>query len=66
MTQIEELKRIRSILSAATGLEDDDQEYIEDARRAVDALIRQALDSPAHALSCSKSTNQRACLPPDH
>jgi hypothetical protein len=39
MTQIDELKRIRSILSAATGLEDDDQEYIEDARKAVDALI---------------------------
>lgn len=37
----EELKRIRSMLSAATGFEDDDQEYIEDARRAIDALIEQ-------------------------
>jgi len=37
-----ELQRIRSILSAVTGLEDDDQEYIEDARRAVDALIERA------------------------
>jgi hypothetical protein len=46
MEHIEELKRIRSILSAATGLEDDDQEYIEDARKAVDALIEQALAAP--------------------
>ena len=36
-----ELKRIRSILSYPTGLEDDDQEYIEDARKAIAALIEQ-------------------------
>ena len=38
---IEELKRIRAILSYPTGFEDDDQEYIEDARKAIDALIEQ-------------------------
>ena len=38
MTQ-EALKRIRSILSAVTGLDDDDDEYIGDARKAVDQLI---------------------------
>jgi hypothetical protein len=46
MTQIDELKRIRSILSAVTGFQEDDQEYIDDARKAVDALIEQALAAP--------------------
>jgi hypothetical protein len=43
--QLAELKRIKSILSAVTGLEDDDQEYIEDARKALQSIISQdALD----------------------
>ena len=39
MTHTEALKRIRVILSAVTGFDDDDDEYIGDARRAVDQLI---------------------------
>jgi multidrug efflux pump subunit AcrB len=43
--QLAELKRIKGILSAVTGLEDDDQEYIEDARKALQSIISQdALD----------------------
>jgi hypothetical protein len=43
--ELAELKRIKSILSAVTGLEDDDQEYIEDARKALQSIISQdALD----------------------
>jgi hypothetical protein len=35
-------------LSAVTGLEDDDQEYIEDARKALQSIISQdALDKKA-------------------
>jgi hypothetical protein len=46
--QLAELKRIKSILSAVTGLEDDDQEYIEDARKALQSIISQdALDKMA-------------------
>jgi hypothetical protein len=39
--QLVELKRIKAILSAVTGLEDDDQEYIEDARKALQSIISQ-------------------------
>ena len=35
----QELKRIRSIISAVTGLEDDDEEYLSDAVKALDQLI---------------------------
>jgi hypothetical protein len=46
--QLAELKRIKAILSAVTGLEDDDQEYIEDARKALQSIISQdALDKKA-------------------
>lgn len=46
--QLAELKRIKAILSAVTGLEDDDQEYIEDARKALQSIISQdALDKMA-------------------
>jgi hypothetical protein len=46
--QLAELKRIKTILSAVTGLEDDDQEYIEDARKALQSIISQdALDKMA-------------------
>jgi hypothetical protein len=46
--QLAELKRIKGILSAVTGLEDDDQEYIEDARKALQSIISQdALDKMA-------------------
>jgi hypothetical protein len=46
--QLVELKRIKGILSAVTGLEDDDQEYIEDARKALQSIISQdALDKMA-------------------
>lgn len=34
-----ELKRIRSLISAVTGLEDDDDEYLSDAIKAIDALV---------------------------
>lgn len=44
---IDELKRIRSILSGITGLEDDDQEYIEDARKSVDRIIEALAEQPA-------------------
>jgi hypothetical protein len=39
--QLAELKRIKTILAAVTGLEDDDQEYIEDARKALQSIISQ-------------------------
>jgi hypothetical protein len=46
--QLAEIKRIKGILSAVTGLEDDDQEYIEDARKALQSIISQdALDKKA-------------------
>lgn len=44
---IDELKRLRSILSGITGLEDDDQEYIEDARKSVDRIIEALAEQPA-------------------
>ena len=44
---IDELKRLRSILSGITGLEDDDQEYIEDARKSVDRIIEALAKEPA-------------------
>jgi hypothetical protein len=39
--QLTELKRIKIILSAVTGFEDDDQEYIEDAYRTLKSIISQ-------------------------
>jgi hypothetical protein len=46
--ELAELKRIKAILSAVTGLEDDDQEYIEDARKALQFIISQdAIDKMA-------------------
>jgi hypothetical protein len=48
--ELAELKRIKAILSAVTGLEDDDQEYIEDARKALQSIIAQhALDKMAES-----------------
>ena len=44
---IDELKRLRSILSGITGFEDDDQEYIEDARKSVDRIIEALAEQPA-------------------
>lgn len=35
----QELKRIRSIISAVTGFEDDDEEYLRDAVKALNQLI---------------------------
>jgi hypothetical protein len=40
--QCHELKRIKEILGAVTGFEDDDQQYVDDARDAIQKLI----DSP--------------------
>jgi len=45
MKLCEELGRIRSILSAVTGFEDDDQQYVDDARDAIQKLI-EALAKP--------------------
>jgi hypothetical protein len=48
--ELAEIKRIKGILSAVTGLEDDDQEYIEDARKALQSIISQdALDKMAES-----------------
>ena len=44
---LEELKKIRTILSAATGLEDEDQEIIGAALKAIDALIKPHTTKPA-------------------
>jgi hypothetical protein len=44
---LEELKKIRTILSAATGLEDEDQEIIGAALKAIDALIKPRTTKPA-------------------
>lgn len=44
---LEELKKIRTILSAATGLEDEDQEIIGAALKAIDALIKPRTTPPA-------------------
>ncbi len=46
---IDELKRLRSILSGITGFEDDDQEYIEDARKSVDRIIEELAKQPAQS-----------------
>ena len=48
-----ELQRIKSILSAATGFEDDDQEYIEDARKAVCRLLDEQGSEPVQSLQCA-------------
>jgi hypothetical protein len=48
-----ELQRIKSILSAATGFEDDDQEYIEDARKAVCRLLDEQGREPVQSLQCA-------------
>jgi hypothetical protein len=48
-----ELQRIKSILSAATGFEDDDQEYIDDARKAVCRLLDEQGSEPVQSLQCA-------------
>ena len=70
--QVNELKRIKSILSGITGLEDDDQEYIEDAYKGIKQMIeKDQQPSPAQSCHCQnceaqgkeiqalKSTNDR-------
>lgn len=55
---IDELKRLRSILSGITGFEDDDQEYIEDARKSVDRIIEALAKQPAQHRSTGKQSLQ--------
>jgi hypothetical protein len=45
-----EIQRIKSILSSVTGFEDDDQEYIEDARKALCRVLDQSGSEPVQAL----------------
>jgi len=39
--QLAELKRIKAILSTVTGLEDDDEEHIQEAYKALQSIISQ-------------------------
>lgn len=57
---IDELKRLRSILSGITGLEDDDQEYIEDARKSVDRIIEALAEQPAPPPECQTEAEKTA------
>jgi hypothetical protein len=38
---IEKLKHIKELISAVTGFEDDDQQYVDDARDAAQKLIEE-------------------------
>jgi hypothetical protein len=57
--QVNELKRIKSILSGITGLEDDDQEYIEDAYKGIKQMIeKDQQQSPAQSCHCPNCESQ--------
>ncbi len=57
--QVNELKRIKSILSGVTGLEDDDQEYIEDAYKGIKQMIeKDQQPSPAQSCHCQNCEDQ--------